>query len=475
MSAARPKGRFQKVVSGVRRFAVSSPSVDGSQQVDCDKDPNACDWVCDDKAQCEVKPVTGGRRKRDRLVVRFDDEWVDLTGWRKAHPAGSHWIDLYHNNDATEVMHAFHSDNAKGMLARLPKARAEDIPQGDDAPGEVTPLTRNFRKLREKLTADGWFKRNPLMEAGTLLGWVATMTLAAVMARHNALLSILLLAVSNTSSGWIAHDYVHGRGRWCSLMRCFGQLGAGLSVTWWSDKHNLHHAVTNVVGVDEDVMVDPALYLWAPDPKNDSPLRKIQHLYFMLPYSLLFMIWRIDSIRVALKRRLWGEVGTLGLHYLGLGLLFPAKIIAPAIFLSGALTALIVTVSHVNDELHFNGPHKKDYVTTQFASTRDFVCSNPLFEYVAGGMNYQLEHHLFPTMPRYKYPALVPVLKQFAKDNGVEYLVDSDVGIVKRTINTLRRVSKAPAVEGAAPSRMENPIVVTSTEREREKIIPLRA
>ena len=49
-----------------------------------------------------------------------------------------------------------------------------------------------------------------------------------------------------------------------------------------------------------------------------------------------------------------------------------------------------------------------EFVHAQFRSTRDAVCSNPFSEWLWGGMQYQLEHHLFPTMPRYRYPALVP-------------------------------------------------------------------
>ena len=92
-------------------------------------------------------------KTRDRLVVRIDDRWVDLTGWRKAHPAGSHWIDVYKNADATEVMYGFHSDTAMSMLQRLPAARPEDIPMGVP---EVTPHTRAFRALRAKLVEEGW-------------------------------------------------------------------------------------------------------------------------------------------------------------------------------------------------------------------------------------------------------------------------------------------------------------------------------
>ncbi len=90
------------------------------------------------------------------------------------------------------------------------------------------------------------------------------------------------------------------------------------------------------------------------------------------------------------QRKLWGEALRLGLHYCWLAALFPVTVLAPALFVSGLLTATIVTVSHVSEDLHLDGPHKVDFVETQLRSTRDFVCSNPLFEYLAGGMNYQV-------------------------------------------------------------------------------------
>ena len=57
-------------------------------------------------------------------------------------------------------------------------------------------------------------------------------------------------------------------------------------------QHNKHHALTNEVGVDEDIATDPFLYTWAPDPEHDSPLRKIQHLIFYVPFSALFALLR---------------------------------------------------------------------------------------------------------------------------------------------------------------------------------------
>ena len=169
-------------------------------------------------------------------------------------------------------------------------------------------------------------------------------------------------------------------------------------------------------------------------------------------------------MKVALQRKLWGEAGRLGLHYAILAALFPGfrlarRVLLPALFMSGLLTATIVTVSHVSEDIFFDGPHKVDFVENQYRSTRDFKCSNPLFEYLAGGMNYQVEHHLFPTMPRYKYPALTKVLKKFADDHGLTYRVESDVSILRRTINMLKRVAEAPVDPNAAPSRSDKWVV----------------
>jgi len=433
---ANQANRFQKLASTVRRMAVTSPVEVGA--------PPSVDVG---------GAGTKTREKKKRLVVRFHDKWVDLTGWRNAHPAGTHWIDLYENADATEVMEAFHSEKALKMLDRLPPAREEDVPKDVPPPSKVTYA---FRELRKKLEAEGWYKRTFLGEAAHLAGWTATMATAIFAAKTgHPVWAAIWLAISNTGAGWLAHDYTHGRGPWCSFMRGFGELGGGMSTTWWSDKHNLHHALTNVVGIDEDLMVDPALYLWAPPPEKDTWVRKIQHIYWALPYSLLFAIWRIDSLKVTLKRKLHGQTFRLAAHYAIWCAIFPVHVLLPALFMSGLLTATIVTVSHVSEDLFFEGPHKVDFCETQLRTTRDFKTSNPFFEYLAGGMNYQVEHHLFPIMPRYRYPACQKVLRQFAKEHGVEHRLDTDWNILKRTINRLKIVGSMPADHKAPPSRSD--------------------
>lgn len=170
------------------------------------------------------------------LDVRIDDVWYDLSKWRKAHPAGEHWIDLYRGRDATEVMHAFHSAKGRGMYARLPKSKNAEELDMNCAP--VSQLSRNFRALRQQLEADGWWERNIFHEVKLISIWTALTVAGVSLASSIPLLGVVLLALSQTTAGWLAHDYAHGVDKTSFALRNFGCICAGLSPTWWSDKHN---------------------------------------------------------------------------------------------------------------------------------------------------------------------------------------------------------------------------------------------
>jgi fatty acid desaturase len=213
------------------------------------------------------------------------------------------------------------------------------------------------------------------------------------------------------------------------------------------------------MGVDEDVATDPFLFNWAPDPINDSPLRKIQHYTFAVAFSFMFALWRVDSITVsvdAVEKKRPGaknELYSLLVHYLVLFSIFPLTVWLPAIFMSGLVSALIVTPTHQSESMFedFQG----DWVTSQFQSTRNAITNNPFSEWIWGGMQYQLEHHLFPTMPRNKYPKLRTVLQKFAKENNVPggYRETGEFELLKMNWEHYKRVAEADPVPGAPSSR----------------------
>lgn len=424
---------------------------------DAPEQPKA--WDCDEDAMCVEVDACDELVCRTSLDVRIHGDWYDLSGWRKAHPAGEHWIDWYDGRDATEVMDAFHSEKARGMWQRLPKSAPATAMQleKDVVPDSSTQIA--FRELRDKLEADGWFKRDLTHEA-KLLGIFGSLVVGAVATAHTApLLSIFFTGLAMTNAGWLGHDYIHGVDEFSDKMRLFSSLGAGLGSTWWSDKHNKHHALTNEQGVDEDIATDPFLFTWAPDPEHDSPLRKIQHWIFYIPFSFMFALWRVDTMKVVIdaveskrpeaKKELYALLG----HYAIMLTLLPFNVWVPAVFFSGLMSALIVTPTHQSEELFQD--YQADFVTAQFQSTRNAVTTNPFSEWVWGGMQYQLEHHLFPSMPRSKYPALRPILMKFAEDNNIPggYRESGEFEILKMNWDLYREVANADPVPGAPYSR----------------------
>ena len=411
-------------------------------------------------------PVSPPAPASPPVHVRINSVWYDLTSFCSKHPGGPHWLSYYHGRDATEVMDAFHSTKGRKMVDRMRRVKSGvELEELEGGAADDSDVTVNFRRLRERLEEEGWFVRDYKHEFKLMGIWLSLLGSAAFFANNQSdyagswQLSTFLLGLFYTQSGWLGHDYVHGVDDFSNRFRQLTTLFAGLGVTWWSDKHNKHHALTNEIGVDEDIATDPFLYTWPPDPRHDSPLRKIQHLIFFVPFSALFALWRWDSFNVAVEAVESGRPGAkdelkiLVLHYFIMLSLFPLNVFLPSVILSGLMSALIVTPTHQSEEMFES--YQPQWAEAQFLSTRSAVMSNPFSEWIWGGMQYQLEHHLFPTMPRSKYPKLRPILIDFAEENGIEggYRSSGEFEILKMNWELYRDVAKADPVVGAPYSR----------------------
>jgi acyl-lipid Delta6-acetylenase / acyl-lipid (9-3)-desaturase len=169
----------------------------------------------------------------------------------------------------------------------------------------------------------------------------------------------------------------------------------------------------------------------------------------------MFALWRFDSLKVAIdavegkRPSAKAELYSLLIHYTVLLSVFPASVWVPAIFVSGLVSALIVTPTHQSEEMF--SEYQPDWVTAQFRSTRNAVTTNPFSEWIWGGMQYQLEHHLFPSMPRNRYPQLKERLQKFADDNSIPggYRETGEWEILKMNWDLYRQVAEADPVPGA--------------------------
>lgn len=199
--ASSSTARFSTVVEPTTTTTTSSSSssieiIEGEEKI-----PTA--WECNEDAECVEIPACDEEVCRTSLDVRIHNTWYNLSGWRKAHPAGAHWIDWYDGRDATDVMDAFHSKKGREMYKRLPKSSDETIAVLEASVAPYSQTEINFRKLRDQLEADGWWDRDYVHEA-TLLGiWASLVVGAAVTAESAPPLSTFLLALSMTNAGWL--------------------------------------------------------------------------------------------------------------------------------------------------------------------------------------------------------------------------------------------------------------------------------
>jgi len=370
-----------------------------------------------------------------QLLVKIHDKWVNLEAWAKVHPGGASAIKRFKGQDATEAFDSLHSKEAFKMLEKMKSIE----PSSEMASQFIKPTDAAiaFREFRANLERDGWYDRVWIWDF-CHVSFIAFLAIVGTIISHQLpWLAILMIGVSMQQAGWLGHDYVHGRGKISTILGDgIGGLFNGFSSRWWSNKHNKHHVHTNQFGVDDDIQNDPILHLWVPEPDKDHPLRAYQHLYYHIVYAFIFVSWRIQSFQWSWAHKNKMELLLIALNYAWL-LYLPLHVAVLSVLLGGFLVAEIVTATHQSEEIIEGLSYA--FVNDQFRTTRDVSIDNIVINYIWGGMQYQLEHHLFPTIPKYKYPALKIKIQDFASKNGLDYKDASLFEILNMNYETMKR------------------------------------
>ena len=264
----------------------------------------------------------------------------------------------------------------------------------------------------------------------------------------------ILMGIGMAGVGFaVAHDALHGAysanptvNRLVGLS--FDILGANGYM--WRITHNvIHHTYTNIHGIDEDLEVSPLIRL-APGSAH-WPVHRFQHWYAWLLYgfSTIFWVWAKDY-----KYFLQRDIGPYRAkrHPKGeIALMLAAKIfhytwsvVIPLIvldvawwqfligyfafhFTAGIILGVVFQLAHVVEgpdhvALGPDGNVEAAWMVHQMATTSNFATRNPLLTAYVGGLNHQVEHHLFPRVCSVHYPAIRGIVREVAAKYGVPYL-----------------------------------------------------
>ncbi|MFM7193862.1 MAG: fatty acid desaturase family protein [Bacteroidota bacterium] len=219
----------------------------------------------------------------------------------------------------------------------------------------------------------------------------------------------------------------------------------------WKVQHNvLHHTFTNVHDVDEDISPRGVLRM---APGSDwNPMHRFQHWYAWFFYGLMTLVWisfkdfqrlikyeREGMIArqksVALKEwilmlgtkviYIW-YIAVLPMQMANLGFWTWLGGFLVMHYLSGFILAIIFQPAHVVDgtvypEPDDNGNLENNWAIHQMRTTTNFANKNRILSWYVGGLNYQVEHHLFPQICHIHYKDIAPIVEATAKEFGVPY------------------------------------------------------
>jgi delta8-fatty-acid desaturase len=241
----------------------------------------------------------------------------------------------------------------------------------------------------------------------------------------------------------------------------------GFSCDWWTEKHNTHHALTNLRGADPDIDTLPLLAFSERDLPAAGPL--VRGLVRLQPFTLLPLLafarlnWLLQSLIWVLRapgvKRRWTEmVLLLGHHAWSLALLallpdWPRRLgfYALSQLLSGLMVGSVFVVGHSARPIADEGEEGlPGFHSLQIAGTQN-ITSPRAFRWFFGGLEQQIEHHLFPTMPRHNYRLVAPEVRAICARHGLEYREEGLFAGLASVLVVLRRVARAAREPAARP------------------------
>jgi linoleoyl-CoA desaturase len=250
----------------------------------------------------------------------------------------------------------------------------------------------------------------------------------------------------------VMHDGGHGsysQKRWVNEVMSYSLNLLGGNAYLWKIKHNNnHHSFTNIEGMDEDIDIRP--YMRTSADQERKWYHKYQHRYWILLYCMVYFAWIYMK---DFKKYFSGKIADTTFKKMSTSehiIFWGSKLIYVAIFLvvpmlkigvlptlagyaimsavCGLTLGIIFQLAHVIEGTSVHSVSDEpvrqmdDWTIHQLSTTANFSTRSKVISWFAGGLNFQVEHHLFPRISHIHYPALNKVVKEVCAEYDVKYM-----------------------------------------------------
>mmetsp|Transcript_17587 Transcript_17587/g.38485 ORF Transcript_17587/g.38485 Transcript_17587/m.38485 type:complete len:547 (-) Transcript_17587:29-1669(-) len=424
----------------------------------------------------------------DDLWLVIDGCAYDVTRFLEKHPGGARPLLHMAGRDATDVMAEYHPATVFERL--LPSFYV-----GDVVDYSVPELIADYREIRQGLLARGLFKTS-VMYYFAKYTWLASIFVPSVYgvvfcsSFFAHMLSACGLALFWQQLAFVGHDLGHNAVShdlkfdhyWGGM---FGNLLGGIALGWWKANHNTHHVTCNSVEHDPDIQHLPAMAIskelfgkfWSTYYEKyfvtDGVARFLvsyQHfLYYPIMMVARFNLYVQSYVHLLLRKneklpfRAMEVCSLLGFAaWMGalLSCLPNTRERVYFLLLSHALAGVLhvqITISHFSMET-FHGVSKDDWIQHQMKTTENVSCPTYM-DWFHGGLQFQLEHHLFPRLPRHNLRIAREQILKLAEKHKLPYIEHNFFSANLRCLKTLYRAAQdAKKLEKGDGGFYESPI-----------------
>ncbi|AKH33167.1 Stearoyl-CoA 9-desaturase [candidate division SR1 bacterium Aalborg_AAW-1] len=348
----------------------------------------------------------------------------------------------------------------------------------------MKPIQFNFNTSKEfynelKTKVKDHFETNNISDKGNrhlysktiilFVAWIAAYSLILFVAQslRAVIGSYILFGLIGGLIGFnVMHDGGHGgysKKKWLNQLMGYSMNLLGSHLSFWQMQHNvLHHTYTNIDQYDDDIDSRP-IFRFHPDQQR-KPIHRFQHLYFLPLYGLgiIAMMFYGDY-----KRYFTRKVGSMKLKKLSLGQhsLFRGTKVAmiaiyfliPALFVGrwqallgmfimffamGVVLNTVFQLAHVLEKTqmksHIDFRIPEHRIVHELQTTANFAMGNKVRTWLLGGLNYQVEHHLFSHISHVHYPKIAPIVQEVCAKYGITY--NSYKTITQAFISHIRQI-----------------------------------
>ena len=353
----------------------------------------------------------------------------------------------------------------------LPRSISDPAPRGS----EYAELSRQIKRAGLLERRPRYYAWKITVTAGLLIaGWAA---LAVIGDSWWQLAVAVFLAVMFTQAGFLGHDAGHRqvfrsrKGNYITGL-LLGNLGIGLSYGWWVSKHNRHHAHPNQEGADPDIAIGVLAFSETQARAGRGLLRLAFRFQAFLFFPLLLLegiSLHAASIRALVSRgsrhRAW-EGGLLAIHVAGYFtvvflVLSPVRAVA-FILVQQGLLGLYLGASFAPNHKGMpvmDATDRTGFLRRQVLTSRN-VRGGWLTDLALGGLNYQIEHHLFPSRPRPNLRHSQTIIRAFCQQRDVPYCETSLAGSYASALRHLHSVGKSARYGTTVPVTVSDPAPV---------------